>query len=445
MISLPKAALDHFDSKAEDLFKLVARGRARGETQEEKESSAKHKKPIVNIDNVIEMTLVGKFGPFAVQRNDELVGFLTEADQTMFSEFVTLLTKRNELSSRCSDKTIQDVCFEWCIQRVEGHVASKFSSFLVEKLSEKCKYYMFLFPIIYLEIEQGFIIGKTQIDYFTDARIEAFKNSKLIRQEDVERFKKKYSGQVNASVGIDGYDASKAEELAIQACNLSINVLKMFAPTIDDPTIRCDFGLESTVTFNPRSSAMSLELSHANGQILPKSLHLLSRSHARPFMITQDWLQRMLRNGFGLISNFLNDTPKNELSELIYQGIAFYGDAISNKNLHKRIVELFTIIESFLVRNENEPILSSITKYFPKVVSKAPEDRILVKEMLIVLYGVRSAMIHHGKQNPFDLNQLALLQEAIRIFIVNMIQHTKKHETKNSFLNEIDHAINAAY
>ncbi|MDH5610705.1 MAG: HEPN domain-containing protein [Cyclobacteriaceae bacterium] len=151
------------------------------------------------------------------------------------------------------------------------------------------------------------------------------------------------------------------------------------------------------------------------------------------------------QNGFGAVSNFLANPIKNEMGQLVMQGINLFGLAISNSNLHKRIVELFTIIESFLIKDENEPILSSIIKYFPKLVSTEYEDRIKVKNMLTSLYSVRSALIHHGKQKEFEMEELAMLQQGIRVMILNCMQQAKKHETKISLLKAMDQAMDEAF
>lgn len=61
------------------------------------------------------------------------------------------------------------------------------------------------------------------------------------------------------------------------------------------------------------------------------------------------------------------------------------------------------------------------------------------------MYGIRSALIHHGKEISFETEDLRKLQMSAASLILVLVEKSNHYETKQSLLNEIDEAIIGAY
>lgn len=448
MPEFPKAAIDHFNSKSEEILKLFEKVQPKGFKTPESKGSLKEKKPIVQFSNVGDLGMIGPNGIYATTSKSGLLGFLKPNSESEFTTFVNSIYKRAEINSMASYEFVRKTCFNWFREKFEKGHSVDFMAHLVKSIEDSCKNYMFIFPILYLDIHSNFTSGMTQINYFSEGLIQAFKNDGIIKEEEFERFKKEHLGQVYVSVSVINREQAKAKEIASHSCGLAMDVIKMFSPTIENPLSRCDFDLESKVKFNSGSHIMIMELkeNESDRKFTPTGLTHSLINHARPFNINEAYFNHMLKNGYGHVSNFIAKPFDNEIGELVMNSIVFFSGAVSNRDLHKRIVELFTITESFLIKSEEEPILNSINKYFPKIIAKGYEDRNALKKILTELYGVRSAMVHHGKRKDIDLVNLSILQESVRALIISFIEiGEKQHKTKVSFLAEIDKAIDEAY
>src|SRR5690606_19466175 len=114
-----------------------------------------------------------------------------------------------------------------------------------------------------------------------------------------------------------------------------------------------------------------------------------------------------------------------------------FANALSNSNLFRRIAELYTILESLLLLNEDSPIIDTVSKYAYRLVAKEREARKIVIKLLREMYNVRSAWIHHAKERKFQMDDLKKLQRIVHTILINLIVKTRTHSTKRSLLEEI--------
>jgi Apea-like HEPN len=153
-------------------------------------------------------------------------------------------------------------------------------------------------------------------------------------------------------------------------------------------------------------------------------------------------------NGLTEFGDFVLHTEGKELSELeniIITGIISFSKAISNPDLHQRIVEIFSIFEFLLLKDEDQPIIESVTRYCSKLTSKSVEERKEIISLLKELYKVRSGMIHHAKRKKINNNKLTLFQVTLLVLLRKLINKSKTHKTKLSLIDEIDLEILKAY
>ncbi|MEB4761448.1 MULTISPECIES: HEPN domain-containing protein [Chryseobacterium] len=129
----------------------------------------------------------------------------------------------------------------------------------------------------------------------------------------------------------------------------------------------------------------------------------------------------------------------------IINSIQLFARAIYQNNLNKRVIELFTQLESVILSDSNEPILNCLTKYISKLVTKNIEERKFIILLLKEMYGIRSSYVHHAKQREINIQSLGKFQYYIHNLITILIELSTSHTTKDTILKEIDDAILAAY
>ena len=448
MIELPAKARTYFNEKSGALVKLLkSRKEKLKDNHRDLSSSIAHKHAISLDFTEFTRELKDQFGVYASEKNGVLTGFLDTDSRAEYLKFVRSLYKQRKIKTHISYDFLESTCFSWMIRSYNQEKLLEFSEYLIKELNSNCRMYWIFFPIIFLEIEKNFHSGKVSIDFLKDADFDSFSKSIGLDKERVSDYKRRFTGQVMASIALGPCDREKAKIEGFKTCGLAIDALKLYCQTVDNPKVYTDFDIEYRVRLNPRMQFLTMEIEMiVDGvSINPKDLLLHEQRNPNHFFLTKEYYQRMVEQGFDIVSAFISKPRKNEIGDLVKKGIQLFAVAISTGDIYRRIVDLFIIIESFLIRNETEPILTSLTKYFPKLVTKKPEDRNLVKQALTSLYSVRSAVVHHGKNKKVDLQELAILQTSIRIMIIRFIEMSYKNEKKDSILNEIDEAIEKAY
>ena len=126
---------------------------------------------------------------------------------------------------------------------------------------------------------------------------------------------------------------------------------------------------------------------------------------------------------------------------MIVKTIDLFGAALSVDNLHLRIINLFTISEFLLLKGNDIPILDSLKKYFPILISEDKNERSEIKRILTSLYSVRSSAIHHGIYKDFQLQDLSKFQWYLFSMLKKLISLSKVYDTKDEVLEEIDDSI----
>lgn len=205
--------------------------------------------------------------------------------------------------------------------------------------------------------------------------------------------------------------------------------------------VQCNFDLDFRLKGDPKSEELSIKFSNENIPI-QANIHFNQR-HRSLEEIDDDYLNFMNEKGMKIFHDFLRDPKKTELFELLLTTINLFGDALTENILHKRIINLFTIMELLLLKDKNVPILDSLKKYLPILITDNIEVRKEIKENIDKLYEIRSKAIHHSKYEDFQVEQLAKLQEYLFLLLKKLIQLSDSFETKDQVLSEIDRAINS--
>ncbi|MDD4149665.1 MAG: HEPN domain-containing protein [Bacteroidales bacterium] len=378
--------------------------------------------------------------------NGKCIG-LNESNYKEFQKLIATIYKDKEINAKVSEEFIEHKSLEWLLKTFKQKKADcNFSTFILDEMQNSIEELKVHYSMLYLDIGKPFQIGKVKFEFFTKEFFETLAKqyqSKHPEKDEnpFEQMRSHYQGKVYATYIVSA-EREKAKEIALEECSLAVDILKMCSETTDLPPMKLSFDIDSRTRENVQNEVIltrpsaTIETFSINSYRLP--------SHHKIY--DQEW-DRIVSRQLADFHNFLLTLAdeRTELEQLIINGIKRYGNAISNNNMHQRIVELFTILESLLLSDKNSPIIESVCKYCSKLVFKLPTDRKHLISLLKTMYEVRSDLIHHAKETFFDIDNLQKLQYTVIMLLANLIKKTNSHKNKQSLLQEIDEAILNAY
>lgn len=435
--------LDLFEESSSDAF---------DKPQMKESGSILQKIPIDLTDKLVDKPIIISQTNYnnVVAKKECYSGKCIGLNQTNYARLLKLsdtIYQEKSIRNYISKEFIEIKIFEWLIHTYKTKkVETVFSYFILDEMQQALKKYKFHFPILYLDLYKPFQIGNVQFSYFTKEYLTSLneyhkdKNPENYKNE-FEELRKNYQGKVFVSYIIKA-ERQKAEEIALAHCSLAVDILKMCSETTDVPFIELGFDIDSRVKVNSQSEIIICD---ADNEFEGFNINLARPTHHHK-IDDKEWehiIQRQMADFHKFLLSLTEDL--SEMQKLIINSIKRYGNAISNKNLHQRIVELFTILESLLLLDKNSPIIDSVCKYCSKLVFKKVEDRKFLIDLLKTMYDVRSNLIHHGKEISFEIDSLRKLQYTVIMLLIELISKAEKHKTKQTLLQEIEDAILEAY
>jgi hypothetical protein len=363
-----------------------------------------------------------------------------------FTKLVNATCKESIINELVNEAFVLETAFSWALQVSQADDSVSYLDFLAGRINEKTDLYKIYFPIINLHISNFFRIGNAEFIYFTREHINKIvssvvdDNPNYIDGTELLEELSRYSGQVFVSCTVVA-EQEKAVEIAFKRCALALDVLKSCSRVTIEPGETAGFDIDSRVRFTQRSEVL---FTKANDM---SEFTITMNTAQFPYAIDSIEWANMLDLGLKSFSDFLlrSDSESNELISLIISSIERYANALSEKDLHKRVVELYTILESLLLKNENSPIIDSVAKYLVMLIEKNKENRYQCASHIKGMYKVRSGLVHHAKRVDFSTGDLKKLQLYVFTLLHNLIIKSEVYSDKKSLLTDIDDALMGAF
>lgn len=367
--------------------------------------------------------------------NNTLIGF-NKVNYTYYKKFIDCILKDKTISTLVSYSFIDKYTFDWFVKSYkEKKCVCDFTTYIMELINDSIKEWETKFLLLYINIEKPIKIGSVEINYFPKDCFSFLENSDA---NALKILREKYVGRVYAKCVVRA-EKEKAIEIGRELCLQAIDVLKICSPTLRFPQLEINFDIDMRAKMVQSSEIF---ISFPNSE----EVTITQINNVIPFLVGNHEFEIMKINNLEVYNNFLlsnSGRTSTELESLLFNSIRRFGNAISNENKHQRVVELFTIMESLLLPNTNSPIIDSLTKYCPKIITKNVTDRNHITDLIKNMYGIRSGLIHHAKENKLSMKDLSNLQLIVNSLICNLIVKTNNYQEKKDILNEIDEAINA--
>ncbi len=372
--------------------------------------------------------------------DNEWIG-LNDENTGKYGQLIYSILKRKEVNPIISFYRLKDICISWLINSYLQKEGRTLMQYLKDAVEKEIGNYQIFYRIENLRISQGFNIGPVWFGSFTSEKLNdtlSFLNREK-HGDLIKLAKQRFENITIVTYVAKEVEITKARELTKMFCSTAVNVLKIFSPTLFSPRVRCDFDLDFLLKGDPKSEEFSIKYSKEKKPLVA-NLHFNRKSYEL-LEIDDEYLDFMKEKGMGNFHDFLCNPKGTELCELIVKTIDLFGAALSVDNLHLRIINLFTISEFLLLKGNDIPILDSLKKYFPILISEDKNERSEIKRILTSLYSVRSSAIHHGIYKDFQLQDLSKFQWYLFSMLKKLISLSKVYDTKDEVLEEIDDSI----
>ncbi len=338
--------------------------------------------------------------------------------------------------TKCADtKFIEACCFDWIIDVYYSKQAKHdLITYIKSRLDKELEDFTFYYKIECLGISEPILIGNVIIDRISQELLDkqySLQNDK----EPLEReeFNKKYIDFFNkpiASVQIRGIK-DLAERFARKRVKRALNALKCF---LNVESVQSSIQIFD-VDFLFHNSSLSNYLFQSSNNNSSLNFGIRQKFGAEPVTINKSILNRINKEGFGKVCGFLEHQATNELGYLIEDSINRLGEIISTRNWHERIVRIISFFESIIVPKSNTK--SNGETYLKKyVISKlVKNDSEKLKPMIRRLYETRDKFLHNRILKPIDIHELYKMQKLSLIFLLQLIDLSKKYSTIDEILN----------
>lgn len=376
---------------------------------------------------------------FRTNENGEC-GF-TEKSCEEFYSLVNNISNLEFFERKASLKFIENAAFNWIIDVYENNKANEdILTYLYNSLDDELSDHVFYFPILNLDIENPFKIGNVELLYFSKEYFDQYfeyvkmEDEKGLEEKYEEFYRENFQGQVMAKITVNA-EINKAQELAMRESEIAIDVLKLFSESVMIPEKKMMFDLNYRLTYPTQSNFLTQDLKES------KFLDYRISYNNSNTIINDEKL--IFFNDFGLskFSDFLLFKPKNDLSNLIVQSINLFGTAISNWDLHLRCINIITIVESILLKVDENKDLERRTKVrLSKILTSDYSEKQYIISLFSEIYQVRHKMVHKARRIDINSKNLSKVQfYIVQLFLKLIDKNTiDNFENKNSLIEELN-------
>lgn len=359
---------------------------------------------------------------------------IPESNYPHYLKFVKQIYSDKKINNLISFSFLEKIIFKYIIDTRRTNRASKeFCNYLIDEINNSVKEFEVHFKVLYLDIESNFKLGNVNFEFVNENYFQGIR-----KNEYYEDFR----GNVFVSTTVKA-EKQKAQEIAFKKCSLAVDSLKLFFDIVVFPEDRLSFDIDSRTKESEENEVIFFE-NCDRSRVSINNYRIPTHQN-----INSQQLNIFEERGISKYNYFLKQIDEkenlNELELTIVNSIQLFAKALYQNNLNQRVVELFTQLESLVLSNSNGSIITSLTKYISKLVTKNIEERKFIISLLKEMYGIRSAYVHHAKEREINIENLAKFQYYIHNLITELIELSASHSTKDTILKQIDDAILAAY
>jgi hypothetical protein len=148
-------------------------------------------------------------------------------------------------------------------------------------------------------------------------------------------------------------------------------------------------------------------------------------------------IEELFRSGLSILHELLVKPNPTGFEKALIESITLYTRAALTTNLSDRLMHIFSALESFLLRDEQEPLQQNIADRVAYIVAETPQDRREIVGIYKAAYALRSKYVHHGRSID-EAKDLEKFFFHIWKFYLQLILSHGSFDSRAGLLNHID-------
>ena len=368
------------------------------------------------------------------QINGKEVGF----DQGNYKALLNLsveILKKDKIAKITDVEFIEDGCFKWVVGIYkENRATVELMTFIKSHIDANLSNITFYFKIEALGIEGPFNVGLIEIISFSQESFsKEYTSHGLKNPLNNDELNKNYGDFIDkplASVTINAVK-EKAEKIARRNVYLSLNAIKCF---LIRESVQSHIQIFD-VDFNHHNSSFSKYLTKLNREDSGFNLTLNRNYGAAPVVINHEVLSQLNKSGLGIVSEFLRKERDTELQHKIEDSINHFGEIISTRNLHERIVKIISFFEGIIVPKSNTKAKGQTylnNNILPHLTTSNIEE---YKSTIRRFYDVRDKYLHNRLELPIDIQDLMEIENLGLTFLLKLIELSSRLTTIDDIIS----------
>jgi len=351
-------------------------------------------------------------------------GRIIGIDENGFIEFAAMIENIQQLPAffaKCDFNFLVQNTFDWIIDiYINGRAPIMLIDYLREKIENESKEHTLYFRIDGIQMEDDFAIGNCQITFISDQSIEGFINSYLQKKEAVNIDEIRTGYQIMKGVNIKASITStsdNAKNICLREAELSMDVLKCFLGGYSLNQYYAIPDLE-----HRKNGAARLSYWVFASEVVPSAPDFKNLGGFIALPIDNAFIAEAKKRGIEIFSNFIKKKFTDSLYSEITDAIQRFAKIISTSNNYEKVVKAISLLEGCILERSNKSNGNGEGKIKKYVLPKLTTNQIQIFEKSIrKAYHVRNLYVHNSTEIPLNEQDLWVLLEIVRLFIIKLI------------------------
>lgn len=380
--------------------------------------------------------IVGEFkGQF--KHNDQIINL--EGCSKKIEQLSQKMQKRKELNKWVSVTLLTDLIYDWIKNKYKKVTDLSMVEYVLGKSQESIQELEIWIPIAELYVQSEIKIGRITLRTIKREMFECWRtaivNANPADNDQIQNFDKeqnKIQGLAAATMKLEA-EPIRAFEIALEETEKSIGLLRCFSPSNFDPekTSYC-------VVFGKENLENTKHLVLHEGNLIQINKAIVDKN-IQSWNIDDVQLSLLQKGGLEILSDILIQEKRNDFQKVLLFSLKWYSNSSLMKNPSDKLVYIFVALESFSLRNNNEPIQNTIGDAMAFFISSNGPERISIVTNIKKVYHLRSKFVHHGITIE-DLETLKEFMINAQTFFRLLIQHAKHFDNVEQFFKKIEKA-----
>jgi hypothetical protein len=350
---------------------------------------------------------------------------------------IDTLMRSKEVRETLSREFLENQTLRWCRTSFGASERALLSDTLVAAAETAIASISIWIPVVGVEVDHEFPVGKTQIRPISSEMFDNLERSWLAlapRNDEAQdavrakllRLRKKLQGLAAVVIDLEAEDG-RAFEIALETADAVVSFLRLFTPAAYDP--RTTSACSVTGELVGRTTAL---LFGGSTLLIDKFIG----SHA-DLHLNASYISGIRGQGLDEMATLLNENGLNDFEQKLRKSLLTFSRSTIAANLNDKLVYGLSALEILLLKDSSEPIQQNLGERIAFLTRQTVADRRAVVENIKIAYSIRSKYVHHG-QSSTEENELSVFFLNARTVLAAACKNIGRFQTKHDFLDAVD-------